>query len=90
MSKAFKAFRKIGVLLIGIPVFIIGLILIPLPGPGILVTFLGLLILSLEFEFAAKYRDQLRARLNNVMKDAKQKSRQYEDKHQPKESKKRQ
>jgi uncharacterized protein (TIGR02611 family) len=36
----------------------LGIILIPLPGPGILVVLLGLFILSLEFEWAKNYLEK--------------------------------
>lgn len=53
-----NATKKIIVLLIGLPTTIVGLILIPLPGPGVLITLMGAAILSLEFESARKVRDK--------------------------------
>lgn len=47
--------RKFAVLIVGVPLVILGLILIPLPGPGLLVTLAGLFILSLEFKWAERY-----------------------------------
>lgn len=61
-----KAFRKIGVALVGVPLLIIGALLLVLPGPGLLVILAGLLILSLEFEIAKKYVDKVRARLQQA------------------------
>lgn len=74
MHTAKKWARKIGVLLVGIPVLLLGLILIPLPGPGILVCLAGLFILSLEFEFAKKYLDICKNKFQAVMDKAKAKN----------------
>jgi uncharacterized protein (TIGR02611 family) len=46
--------KKIGTAIVGGLVTILGLILIPYPGPGWLVVFAGLAILATEFQFAAK------------------------------------
>lgn len=69
-----KAARKIIALLIGIPVLILGIILIPLPGPGLLVTFAGLFILSLEFEFAAHHKNNVQKQLKSILDNTKEKS----------------
>jgi uncharacterized protein (TIGR02611 family) len=61
-----RLFRKIIVLITGVPLVILGIILIPLPGPGILVSFLGLFVLALEFEWAAKHRDRLKGELKKI------------------------
>jgi uncharacterized protein (TIGR02611 family) len=55
MGKLKQSTRKLLISLVGFPIIIIGIILIPLPGPGILVVILGLFILSLEFEWAKRY-----------------------------------
>ena len=63
--------KKVLILVIGVPITIIGLILIPVPGPGGLpLTFLGLLILSLEFDWAKKYLDQIKAKFRKLLADA--------------------
>ncbi len=72
MTKPLKAARKVGVLLVGIPIFIIGVILVPLPGPGLLIMFAGLFIISLEFDWAKKHVDLIRDKLI-AMKDLAQK-----------------
>lgn len=66
-----KTAKKIGVLLVGIPLVILGIILVPLPGPGLLVSFAGLFVLSLEFEFARKHKDRLSGELKKVIDNAK-------------------
>ncbi len=44
---------------------LIGLILIPYPGPGWLVVFAGLAILATEFEFARRVLEWLKARYDS-------------------------
>lgn len=43
--------HKAGVILVGVVVILVGIILIPLPGPGWLIVFFGVSILGLEFPF---------------------------------------
>lgn len=80
MKKTIKALRKIGVLLVGIPVLILGIILVPAPGPGLLVIVAGLFILSLEFEWAQKYLDNARAKLKGIYDHSKQRQQHIKDK----------
>jgi uncharacterized protein (TIGR02611 family) len=68
-----KHLWRLVILIVGIFVFVVGLILIPLPGPGILVCFAGLLILATEFEWAAKHRDRAKNHLKKVLARAKEK-----------------
>ena len=70
MKFAISVIRKIVIAAVGIPVFIIGIILIPAPGPGLMVCFLGLFILSLEFEWAQKHRDKAKHELSKLTKNA--------------------
>jgi uncharacterized protein (TIGR02611 family) len=76
MGKFKSSTRKILVSLAGFPIIVIGIILIPLPGPGILVVLLGLIILSLEYEWAKRHRD----RLNEWRKKAIEKARAQKEK----------
>ena len=46
--------KKVLVAIVGGTVVLVGLVLIPYPGPGWLVVFGGLAILATEFEFASK------------------------------------
>jgi uncharacterized protein (TIGR02611 family) len=48
---------------VGVAVVVIGIILIPLPGPGWLIVLAGLAILALEFVWAQRLLDFTRARL---------------------------
>ncbi len=45
---------RIGVTLLGLVVILVGLLLIPLPGPGWVIVFLGLGIWSTEYEWARR------------------------------------
>ena len=73
MAIVTKFFRKIIVALIGLPLLALGLVLIPLPGPGILVSLAALFILSLEFSWAKKYRDICRNKLKTIYDSATEK-----------------
>jgi len=66
MSKAVKALRKVIVGLIGFPLLVLGIILVPLPGPGFLVMLIALVILSAEFEWAGKQADRVKAKLKDI------------------------
>jgi uncharacterized protein (TIGR02611 family) len=76
MGKFKSSSRKILVSLAGFPLIVLGIILIPLPGPGILVILLGLLVLSIEFDWAKRHRD----RLNEMRKNALEKARAQKEK----------
>lgn len=52
--------KKIGIAIVGGLVVLIGLILVPYPGPGWLIVFGGLAILATEFEFAERTLTRLR------------------------------
>jgi uncharacterized protein (TIGR02611 family) len=54
MDKLKRQSKKVLVAIIGGLVTLIGLVLVPYPGPGWLIVFGGLAILASEFEFAAK------------------------------------
>lgn len=49
--------------LVGAAVVLLGLLLVPLPGPGWLVVFVGLAILASEFAWARRLLDWARLRL---------------------------
>lgn len=73
MKDSLKALRKILVFLVGITVVIVGIILLAVPGPGLLVIIAGLLILSLEFDWAKRYLHQARQRLHDMNQSIKSK-----------------
>ena len=57
MEKLRKHSKKVGIGIVGGLVVLLGLVLVPYPGPGWLVVFGGLAILATEFDFAAKALD---------------------------------
>jgi uncharacterized protein (TIGR02611 family) len=63
--------RKVLVLAFGLPLLLVGIILIPLPGPGLVLCFLGLMVLSLEFDVAKKYLDKTKDAFRRIYKEAK-------------------
>lgn len=67
-----KIIRQIVVAAIGIPLLIIGIILIPVPGPGLLVCFIALLILAAEFDSLKPMRDKVKAKLKDIYDKAKE------------------
>jgi uncharacterized protein (TIGR02611 family) len=79
MKRVKKAARRLIIGLFGFPILLIGIILIPLPGPGLLVCFLGLLILSLEFEWAATHRDKAKAQIKKISDIAKDRGEKIEN-----------
>lgn len=48
------AFRKAGVLVLGWLLVVLGIIAMPLPGPGLLILLAGLIVLSQEYEWAER------------------------------------
>ncbi len=52
MKKTKTALRKLLIGLIGFPLLALGIVLVPLPGPGVLVSLLAFFILSFAFEWA--------------------------------------
>lgn len=74
MKQVISWARKIVILLTGVPILVLGIILIPAPGPGLLVCFLGLLVLSLEFEWAKKHRDNANKQLKKIVEKSKERA----------------
>ncbi|HEY5549749.1 MAG TPA: PGPGW domain-containing protein [Candidatus Saccharimonadales bacterium] len=73
MKRVYRAIRKVVIAIIGSVVVALGIILIPLPGPGILVTVAGLAILSLEFEWAEKHLLYFKKKLRLVIEKSRKK-----------------
>lgn len=65
--KLWPLLKKILVVLIGFPLLLLGLVMIPLPGPGLLICIGALFILSLEFDWARRHLASARARFDGVM-----------------------
>jgi uncharacterized protein (TIGR02611 family) len=58
---------KVGIGVVGVAVVIAGVILIPLPGPGWLVVFLGLAILGTEFPAAHRFNMWVQRKVRAVI-----------------------
>lgn len=56
---------RTGAAVLGIAVIVMGIVLLPLPGPGWLIIFAGLGILATEFEWAARLLRFTRAKLSS-------------------------
>jgi uncharacterized protein (TIGR02611 family) len=54
---------RVGVALVGLAMVLLGFVLVPFPGPGWLVVFLGLGILATEFAWAERLLDYARRQL---------------------------
>lgn len=74
MRKPLSVVRKLVVALIGLPVLLVGIVLIPLPGPGVLISLLGLIILSLEFEWAKRPADRMKGIIKDIWDTAQSKA----------------
>jgi hypothetical protein len=55
-------FGQVGRSLLGGLLVLLGIVLIPLPGPGLLVVLAGLVILARDYAWAARLVDKVRAR----------------------------
>jgi uncharacterized protein (TIGR02611 family) len=63
--------KKLAISIVGFTVLAIGIILIPLPGPGLLVCALGLAILTLEYEWANNHLAKVKTELNKIIERSK-------------------
>lgn len=71
MGRITHGLKKVIVALIGLPLLVLGIVLIPLPGPGLLTCFLALFILSLGFDSADTYFQKIKKRLVALIQEAK-------------------
>lgn len=71
MRKTGKYLKKAVVFLVGSAVVIVGIILLPAPGPGMLVILFGLMILSTEFEWAERHLITVKAKMKAVIDKSK-------------------
>jgi len=62
MHDVFRHGKRVGTAIGGAIVVIVGIVMIPYPGPGWLVVFAGLAILSTEFKFADRWLKWLKIR----------------------------
>jgi tellurite resistance protein TerC len=57
---SYRVAKRIVVLVIGVTLLLVGVCMFVLPGPGILVVFLGLTVLAGEFVWARRWLEQLK------------------------------
>lgn len=74
MTRLNRTIPKLISLLIGLPLLVVGIILIPLPGPGLLITLLAFYILSREFGWASKKFEYAKIQLSKIINDAKKRA----------------
>jgi uncharacterized protein (TIGR02611 family) len=60
---SWSTLRRAAVTVIGILVLLVGAVLLVIPGPGIIVILLGIAILSIEYPWAKRVIEWLRAKL---------------------------
>jgi len=54
MDEVIRHSKRVAIAIIGAVIILVGLILIPYPGPGWLIVFAGFTVLATEFAFAAR------------------------------------
>jgi uncharacterized protein (TIGR02611 family) len=72
MQNVTRVARLVAVTTAGVALVIAGIIMMPLPGPGLLVVIAGLWVLSLEYDWARKLRDEARERVRLLREYRKQ------------------
>ena len=72
ISKLPHPWRWFAVASAGFLTIVIGIILMPLPGPGTLIVFIGVTILALEFEWARELSKKGEQGLEKIFKKIKQ------------------
>lgn len=59
--------KRVGVGLTGGVIVVLGIILMPLPGPGTLIVLAGLAVLATQFAWARELRDRIRDRAREAL-----------------------
>lgn len=80
MNKTYKALKKIIVFSTGSVVVAAGIVLLVIPGPGLLTIAVGLVILSTEFEWAERHLKSVKKRIRDVYEKSKSKQEEPKDK----------
>jgi uncharacterized protein (TIGR02611 family) len=80
MKRLATLLARLLVLAVGLPLLAVGIILIPLPGPGILVCVVGLLVLSLGFQWPRPYLRKAWNVIVRIYREAKRRSDDIADK----------
>jgi uncharacterized protein (TIGR02611 family) len=61
-----RGVRRIAVLVVGLVLLVAGVLMLVLPGPGVLVTMAGLALLATEYEWARRLLARLRQHLRRL------------------------
>lgn len=67
MSGTIRLVRRLVVTVVGVLLIILGIILIPLPGPGSVVIIGGLYVLGIEYRKPREWGDRMRRRAREVI-----------------------
>lgn len=81
ITKARKLILQVICLALGLPILVLGIVLIPLPGPGVLVTILGLFILSYGFDSVKQPLERYLGIIRRLYKRTKSRYDEFVDKH---------
>ncbi len=66
MEELTRGVRRIAVLVVGLVLLVAGVLMLVLPGPGVLVTMAGLALLATEYEWARRLLARLRQHLRRL------------------------
>jgi uncharacterized protein (TIGR02611 family) len=66
MEQVTRIARLVAVTLVGGALVVGGIVLLPLPGPGSLLIVAGLVVLSLEYHWARRLRDEATERIRRI------------------------
>lgn len=66
MTRSLRFARRVVLLVVGLSIVVIGVILMPLPGPGLLIVLGGLALLALEFAWARIWMQRIRDSASDV------------------------
>jgi uncharacterized protein (TIGR02611 family) len=80
-NRLLKQVHRLVVLLVGLPLLGVGIILIPVPGPGLLLSFLALLILSSAFQWPRPYIERTKKHLRKLIALAREKEARINEKY---------
>jgi uncharacterized protein (TIGR02611 family) len=61
VTTSWKLLRRVAITVVGLVVLMIGAVMLVAPGPGFLVIALGLLVLSVEYEWARRHLDRAKS-----------------------------
>jgi uncharacterized membrane protein len=67
-SSLVRWLRRVAVVVVGVPVTLLGLVLLVAPGPGTPLLIAGLAILAIEFQWAHNQMSKLKQLARSVMK----------------------